>query len=500
MQKVRLTLAVLAISLMVSLTSVLAQDGTIVDVASSNEDFSTLVDLVVAADLAETLSGEGPFTVFAPTNAAFAELPEEVVSLLTSDTDLLTSVLTYHVLGAEVPASDVATGNVATVQGGEIAIEVSGSGAVTIDGVSVVTTDIEASNGIIHVIDAVLVPEVDLPEPDVFSVAGGINIAGSSTVGPLTIRISDLYLDEGVAEDFIPNIQITGTGGGFERFCVSTETDISNASRPIRDSERSSCEENGINPIEFRVGTDALAVAVATENGFLNNLTTDQLAFVFSDPRDAETGEVTGARMWSDIDPSFPEIEIVRFIPDTDSGTFDYFVEEIYEGVWESILEGEASVDDFDFYVAGDFEFDDDLSEEALDDAQSASLTRAILLAGNTQNSSQDEVLVNGLQGNTDAIGFFGFAFVQEGIRPLNVNDVEPNAATVDAATYPLARPLFIYSDADIMAEKPQVSTFINFYLQNTGDVIEDVGYFPASARALNLSKLLWLANTEMGM
>ena len=133
--------------------------GTIVDVAVEAGSFNTLVAAVTAADLAETLSGEGPFTVFAPTDEAFAALPAGLVDalLLPENKDALVAVLTYHVLGAEVPSSDGATGAVATLQGEEIELVASDDG-VTVNGANVIAVDVEASNGVIHVIDAVLVP------------------------------------------------------------------------------------------------------------------------------------------------------------------------------------------------------------------------------------------------------------------------------------------------------------------------------------------------------
>jgi uncharacterized surface protein with fasciclin (FAS1) repeats len=137
--------------------------GTIVEVAVATEGFSTLVAAVQAAGLVETLSGDGPFTVFAPTDAAFAALPAGVLDklLLPENVDLLTRILTYHVLAGEVLAADVMAGTVATVEGSDVTIAI--DGGVTINGAKVVLTDVMASNGVIHVIDAVILP----PDVDV---------------------------------------------------------------------------------------------------------------------------------------------------------------------------------------------------------------------------------------------------------------------------------------------------------------------------------------------
>ncbi len=132
----------------------------IVEIAAAADDFSTLVAAVKAAGLVETLSGEGPFTVFAPTNAAFAALPDGTVEMLLKpeNKEKLTKILTYHVIPAKVMAADVKPGEVATVEGSNVTIKVA-DGKVTVDGANVVKTDIVASNGVIHVIDKVIMPK-----------------------------------------------------------------------------------------------------------------------------------------------------------------------------------------------------------------------------------------------------------------------------------------------------------------------------------------------------
>jgi uncharacterized surface protein with fasciclin (FAS1) repeats len=132
--------------------------GTVVDVAAGNPDFSTLVEAVKAAGLVETLSGDGPFTVFAPTNDAFAKIPEDQLDAILADREQLTKILTYHVVPGRILAADLQPSQkVATVQGQEVEITVT-DGTATINGANIVTTDIEASNGVIHVIDTVILP------------------------------------------------------------------------------------------------------------------------------------------------------------------------------------------------------------------------------------------------------------------------------------------------------------------------------------------------------
>jgi phosphate binding protein len=298
-----------------------------------------------------------------------------------------------------------------------------------------------------------------LPEVNPLEVTGDIITAGSSTVFPLTEAMAERFKDEGYAGNI--TIDSIGTGAGFERFCKAGETDISNASRAIKDSEIESCKAIGREPIEFRVGTDALAVVTHPENAFLQDVTLEQLAKIFS----------KDAAKWSDIDPSWPAEDIHRFVPGTDSGTFDYFVEAVMD---KSYVKDTAA--------------DKGKGEEA------------ILGAANLQQSEDDNVLVQGVEGDKNAVGFFGFAYYQEEgskLKLLKINGVEATFDNVEGGSYALARPLFIYSDAKVIKEKPQVAAFINFYLSFVNEEIDEVGYFPASASALESAKQAWLSATK---
>ncbi|MBA3532620.1 MAG: PstS family phosphate ABC transporter substrate-binding protein [Ardenticatenales bacterium] len=290
-----------------------------------------------------------------------------------------------------------------------------------------------------------------LPEVDPLAVEGNIIVAGSSTVYPLTEAIAERFKEEGFAGNI--TIDSIGSGAGFERFCVTAETDISNASRAIKDEEREACLAKDRTPLEFRVGTDALAVVVSAENDFVESLTLAQLSQIFS-------GE---AATWQDVDSSFPAEPIQLFSPGTDSGTFDYFVEEVFPEEVEN--------------------------EQEL----------PILSAQNIQFSEDDNVLVQGVEGSPNAIGYFGYAYYQENasrLKILAIEDVVPSLESVENNEYPLSRPLFIYSASSILTQKPQVAAFINFYLTYVGEEIEEVGYFPASEELLDEARQLWLDAT----
>jgi len=297
------------------------------------------------------------------------------------------------------------------------------------------------------------VPEGMLPEVDPASLTGDINIAGSSTVYPLSEAVAENFNKDGFTGNV--NIASVGTGGGFERFCKTGETDIANASRAIKDSEMEACA--ALNParvpLEFRVGTDAIAVVVSKENTFAKDITLDELGLLF-----------TSAEKWSDVRADWPAEPIQRFTPGTDSGTFDFFV--------EVVIQKPQKI-------------------EKLDDAKKLALD-----ATNIQTSEDDNVLVQGVEGSPYAIGYFGFAYYKQQesrLIALSVDGIAPSFETAESGEYVLARPLFIYSDANVLKQKPQVAGFINYFLTYVNEWIDDVGYFPASEEALNTARQLFL-------
>jgi phosphate transport system substrate-binding protein len=273
--------------------------------------------------------------------------------------------------------------------------------------------------------------------------SGSIRIDGSSTVAPLT---------EAVAEEFEaenPGVRVTvgtsGTGGGFEKFCEG-ETDISDASRAIEPEEVEACKKGGIGYEEVRVATDALTVVVNPENP-VECLSVDQLAAVWGpDSKLSNWSQIPG------LQEEFDE-ELQLFGPGTDSGTFDYFTEEI---------NGEEGASRKDYNNVGE----------------------------------NDNATVTGVQGAPGGMGYFGFSFYQENEDTLKALEVDggkgcvaPSAETAQDGSYvPLSRPLFVYPSSDAL-KKPEVQAFVDYYLDNAGDVAEAVGFIPLTEEQLEESK-----------
>jgi phosphate transport system substrate-binding protein len=266
---------------------------------------------------------------------------------------------------------------------------------------------------------------------DSSTLSGPVEIDGSSTVYPIS---------EAVAEEFqIANpetrvaVGVSGTGGGFKRFCAG-ETDISNASRPIDAEEAATCEQNGVRFTEIRVAWDGLSVVTNPSNDFVECLTVDELKRIW------EPGSAIDN--WSQVRDGFPDKTLVLYGPGTDSGTFDYFTEAV-------VGETDASRPD---YTA----------------------------------SEDDNVLVQGVQGDPGALGYFGFAYYEENadrLKLLGVDGgtgcIQPSVETIESQTYaPLSRPLFLYV-SDVGLAKPQVEAFVEFHLQEGAELVRSVGYIP---------------------
>ncbi len=258
-----------------------------------------------------------------------------------------------------------------------------------------------------------------------------IQIDGSSTVFPVTQAVAEEFRKE--QSDVQVNVAVSGTGGGFKRFTVG-ETDISNASRPIKDSEAEAAAANGIEFIEMRIGTDGLSVMVNTENDFVECLTVGELNEVW------KPGSTINN--WQDVRSGFPDQRLRLYGPDTDSGTFDYFTEEI---------NGDAQVSRADYTASAD-----------------------------------DNVLVQGIAGDRGSLGYFGYAYYQENkdsLKVIGIDDgdgcVVPESSTIEDGSYkPLSRPLFIYVNVASF-QKPEVLAFVEYYMDNGYQLTGEEGYVP---------------------
>lgn len=277
--------------------------------------------------------------------------------------------------------------------------------------------------------------------------SGEVKVDGSSTVFPISEAVAEEFTR--VARDVQTKVALSGTGGGFEKFCRK-EIDVSDASRPINQKEKDACAAAGITGvIEIQVAIDALTVVVNPSNSWAKCMTTAQLQKAF---------QAGGASKWSDLDPSWPNESIKFYYPGADSGTFDYFKEAIK-------LRGEAS-------------------KEPSHRSDGTS-------------SEDDNVLVRGIEGDKNAIGYFGFAYFEEAGKKLKAVEIDGGKGCVPPSfdnalkgTYtPLSRPLFIYTAGAILKEKAPVLGFVKFYLDNTQKLAEEVGYISLPDDVLKAQK-----------
>lgn len=272
-------------------------------------------------------------------------------------------------------------------------------------------------------------------------IEGTVRADGSSTVFPIS---------EAVAEEFRqhqPKVRVTvglsGTGGGFKKFDIG-ETDINNASRPITPKEIETARSNKIEFIELPVAFDGLSVLVNPKNDFVDHLTVAELKNIWKPD--------STVKKWSDVRAAWPDNEIRLYGPGHDSGTFDYFTEAIV---------GEARS------CRGDFTASED-----------------------------DNTLVQGISGDVNALGYFGFAYYEENQEKLKLvpidngnGPVAPSPETINNGKYaPLSRPLFIYI-ARSAADRPEVASYVNFYLDNAATLSREVGFIPLPDRIYNVAK-----------
>ena len=297
--------------------------------------------------------------------------------------------------------------------------------------------------------------------------AGGeVNISGSSTVEPISVRVGELFAKSG---GVLPSVEGPGTGDGFKKFCAG-ETDISDASRAIKDEEQAACAKAGITFTELRIANDALTVLTNEKNDAIDCLT-------FEDLYGLVGPESEGVKNWKDAKAKgatsdLPDAPLEIFAPGTESGTYDSF----YELAIKDIAEAKGVPD----------------NEQIRPDY------------GGLAN---DNEIVSGLQSVDSSFGWVGFAFAEEatGVRELRIDGgdgcVAPSAETVADGTYPLARPLFIYVNNEKLATNQSLSDFVDFYLSDEGmAAVPEVGYVPLAAADLEATRKVWEADkAEVG-
>jgi phosphate transport system substrate-binding protein len=273
------------------------------------------------------------------------------------------------------------------------------------------------------------------------SLSGRIQADGSSTVGPLVTRAAEEFQRDNSGVQV--TVGVSGTGGGFERFCAG-ETDVSNASRPIKEEEEQACTAKGVEHVEFQVANDALTVVVNKENDWATCLTTEELAKIWAPDSNVSN--------WNQVRSDFPDQELKLFGPGTDSGTFDYFTGEI---------NGEEGASRSDY-----------------------------------SPSEDDNVIVQGVSGEKGGLGYFGFSYFEENQDTLNAVEIDdgdgcvaPSVETAQDGTYkPLSRPLFVYVKKASF-DKAEVHAFVQYLLDNAASLAEETQYVPLTQEQIDTAK-----------
>ncbi|MEZ4397909.1 MAG: PstS family phosphate ABC transporter substrate-binding protein [Candidatus Krumholzibacteriia bacterium] len=273
--------------------------------------------------------------------------------------------------------------------------------------------------------------------------SGVVRVDGSSTVFPITEAVGEEFQMK--HRDVRVTVGISGTGGGFKKFTVG-ETDINDASRPIKEKEATLAASNSIDYIELPVAFDGLSVMVNPANTWVDHLSIEELHKIWQPGSTVKT--------WKDVRPEWPDRPLVLYGPDVDSGTFDYFTE---------VVNGASQVSRSDYTASAD-----------------------------------DNVLVTGIAGDANALGYFGFAYYEENQDKLKLvpidggaGPVAPSRETINNGTYaPLSRPLFIYVSTKAV-QRPEVQAFVQFYMDNAAQLSAEVGYvaLPHEAYALGIKR-----------
>lgn len=299
-----------------------------------------------------------------------------------------------------------------------------------------------------------------------------VDVSGSSTVEPITIRVAELLEDRN--DDVLVNVDGPGTGDGFKLFCAG-QTDLSDASRAIKSEEIADCDDNGVDFIELPVAFDGLTVMTSPDNP-VDCLTFPDL-YALMGP------EAEGVRTWREAQAlahelgsstKLPDVSLDVTAPGEESGTFDSFVELALKDIAEQRVES------------------GDLAPE------SAETTRP-----DYQSQADDNAIIQGIEGSTGSFGWVGFAYAEEAgdnVKHLAIDGgdgcVEPTATTIADGSYPLSRTLYLYVSAEALLDNPDVETFVDFYLGAGQPAVEEVGFVPLTRAQLDATRARWRART----
>ena len=304
---------------------------------------------------------------------------------------------------------------------------------------------------------------------------GEIDVSGSSTVEPISIRVAELF--EEVEPGVTVNVDGPGTGDGFKLFCAG-DIDIADASRAIKDEEAAACEEAGVEFVEIKIAFDGISVLTSPKNDDVECLSfPDLYALVGPESQGFKTWrEAQGLATELGSKTTFPDAKLDVTAPGEESGTYDSFIELAFADVAEQRVEA---------------------GKIAEDDAES---TRP-----DYSSQSDDNAIIAGIEGSDSSLGWVGFAFAEEAgdqVKEIAVSAepggtcVEPSAETISDGTYPLSRPLYIYVSTAAVEDNPAVASYVDFYVGDGIAAVEDVGYVALPADQLGESTEAWEART----
>ncbi len=293
------------------------------------------------------------------------------------------------------------------------------------------------------------------------SARDAIRIVGSSTVFPYTQAVAEQFANNTGAAS--PIVESTGTGGGMKIFCEGigeNTADITGASRAMKASEYELCQKNGVTDIsEALIGFDGLSVAVSRSNDFDWDLTLGEIYMALGAqvPVDGEWTD-NPYKTWNEINPDLPAVEILAYGPPPTSGTRDAFVElAMHEGCKE-----------LDFVQNGDFD-----KKWVKENCSRMRTDGPFVEAG-----ENDNLIVQRLEADPNAVGIFGYSFLYENLdklKPVKIEDVEPNADTIADKSYPISRPLFFYVKNAHRGVIPNLDEFLEEYMSD--DALAADGY-----------------------